>query len=177
MKKATENDVFKLFWPVAIRECKNLYKGLEWEDRVEEAGIALLYCIRTYKTRYGNFKSYLLMQLPIIMKQKNTEAWGIKRLEANLSLDAPLFWGGNSFSLSSCVGASFEADSALEFQNFLSQLSPTEKRVAQFLAEGLSTRKIAKEIGLPQGRMQAIISALKHKAEDYFGRRSFGLKC
>ena len=78
------------FQPLVLQECKNSYKGLEPEDRIEEGNIALLYAIRTYKIHYGYFRDYAVNQIRKIMKQKNANAWAEKKPNSRASLDAPL---------------------------------------------------------------------------------------
>ena len=88
MNKLTEENICLHFMPLVISECRNAYKGLELEDRIAEGEHALIYAIRTYRVSYGCFSDYLVAQLQRVLKQKNSEAWILKKLEAQLSLDA-----------------------------------------------------------------------------------------
>lgn len=82
MRSITEEDVVKSYLPDVIQMCKNSYKGMELEDRLMEGKIALLHAIGTYKTQYGCFEDYMFQRLSVIMKQKNKEAWAVKKLES-----------------------------------------------------------------------------------------------
>lgn len=63
MSKVTEEDIVNYYIPLVVEECKNSYKGLEWEDRVAEGIESLIYAIRTYKTKYGRFEDHLVSQV------------------------------------------------------------------------------------------------------------------
>jgi hypothetical protein len=169
MNKVTEEDIINYYQPLVIQECKNSFKGFEWQDRVGEASEALLYSIRTYKTKYGIFEDYMLLQLRKIMNQKNKEAWAMKRLESQFSLDAPFVNCQGNDSLSSIIGIS-QDETLLDVQCFIEALSYIEKRVVDLLLNNCSIGLVSNELSLPLTQIQLIIDGLKVKASAYFGK-------
>ena len=70
LNQANTEDMLDFYMPFILQECKNAYKGLEWEERVEVGKEALLYSIHTYNSRSERFPDYFLAQLKRILKQK-----------------------------------------------------------------------------------------------------------
>lgn len=157
------------YMPFILQECKNAYKGLEWEERVEVGKEALLYSIHTYNSRSERFPDYFLAQLKRILKQKNAEAWAAKRVESIISLDAPIIPGEDKSTFASCIGNTLSADTELDAKIFFSSLSQWEKRIIYLRMEGQNDSEILKKLQLSLAKFQSIMSDIQKKAERYFG--------
>ncbi|MFE4573344.1 sigma-70 RNA polymerase sigma factor region 4 domain-containing protein [Paenibacillus chitinolyticus] len=166
MSKITEDDVVKHYVALVVQECKNSYKGLELEDRIAEGTLALIHAIRTYKVQYGCFEEYLLLQLRIIMKEKNKAAWASKRLESMLSLDAPSINNSSTFSvLSNFLGSPPHDETDFEVNYFIENLSLIEKQVVSHLMEDRDLIKISRHLGVSVSQIQRIIENIQNKVE------------
>lgn len=168
MRSITEEDVVKSYLPDVIQMCKNSYKGMEMEDRLMEGKIALLDAIRTYKTQYGCFKDYMFQRLSVIMKQKNKEAWAVKKLESLFSLDAGQVDDNTTFVLSRYVGTPPLDDTIIDVKQFIEGLSSIEKCTLIHLIEGYNISKLSNLLQLPIHEIQFVIEALQNKAAAYF---------
>lgn len=169
MGKIIEEDVFNFYMPLVLHECKNSYRGLEWEDRVEEGGVALIYAIRTYRICNGPFLEYMLAQLRRIIKQKNSEAWAAKSLDSQISLDAPLIAGKNDFTLAACIKTPLPDDSVLDVKCFMNSLSRIERKILRLRMGDFSVYTISIILGMPLPQVQSIVESLKNKVADYYG--------
>ncbi len=169
MRVITEEDVVKSYMPHVIQECKNSYKGLELEDRLMEGRLALIHAIRTYKTQYGCFEEYMLLQLRIIMKQKNKEAWAVKKLESLFSLDAMLVTDDGTLVLSHCIGATPQDDTIFDVKCFIEGLSLKERRVLIHLMDGYNITILSNILELSVHEIQSVIERLQNKAVAYYG--------
>ncbi|GIP24371.1 RNA polymerase subunit sigma-70 [Paenibacillus sp. J22TS3] len=167
MEKVTEADVVKHYFPLIIQECKNSYKGLEKEDRITEGVLALIYAIRTYRTKYGCFEDYFLLQLKIIMKQKNKEAWAIKRLESIFSLDSPAFAHNDSPTHIDFVRSIPHDETTLDVDWFIESLSSTERQVVLLLINDRDLLGISNKLSLSLNQVQSVVKRLQIKAIDY----------
>jgi len=168
MSKITEEDVLNYYMPLILEECKNSYKGLEWEDRIEEAKIALLHAIRTYTIFYGCFEGYFITQLRIIMKKKNAEAWASKKIDSQFSLDALFVSGNDKFTLTECLGTTFPYDSMIDVKCFMDSLSPDEKVVLHLLMNNYNVHAISKILTMPLTQVQSTLDHLKVKIAAYY---------
>ena len=169
MSKITEEDVFNCYMPLIWQECKNSYKGLEWEDRIAEGAKALIYVIRTYKTRYGDFKEYMLTQLRKIMKQKNAEAWAVKKLDSPISLNAPIITGKDDFTLAECTATMASDDSVLYVKWFIDSLSQKEQNIVLLRMGNHSIHDISNMLGVSVHEVQSTLNGLKRKITVYNG--------
>ncbi|MNV37889.1 RNA polymerase factor sigma-70 [compost metagenome] len=167
MAKITEADVVKQYFSLVIQECKNSYKGMEEEDRITEGVLALIYAIRTYKTKYGCFEDYFLLQLKIIMKQKNKEAWAIKKLESICSLDAPILAHNDSSTRLDFVRSIPHDDTIIDVHCFIEDLSPIEKQVVLLLIKDRDLLGISNELSLSLMQVQSVVNQLQGKVIDY----------
>jgi RNA polymerase sporulation-specific sigma factor len=168
MRKLTEKDIYIHYMPLVLQECKNSYKGLEWEDRIAEAGAALIYAIRTYRTSYGSFPEYMISQLKRILQQKNSEAWSVKKLDSRFSLDAPLYEGDNTFTLISCITSNLTDESALDVKCFLNSLTLTEKNIIKLLVDDYNIATIANILNQSLSQIQSTLNCIKNKYTGYF---------
>jgi hypothetical protein len=168
MSKVTEEDIINYYMPLVLQECKNSYKGLEWEDRLAEGGVSLIYAIRTYKTKYGEFEDYFVVQLRRIMTEKNKEAWAMKKMESHYSLDASFIKGKENYSLSNLIGGTSHDETLLDVKNFRDGLSSIEKSVIDLLTNNYTTGIDLSIESLHQ--VQTIIDCLKDKVSAYFIR-------
>ncbi len=157
--------------PLLLQECKNSYRGLEWEDRIAEAGIAFIYAVRTYRTSYGPFPEYMISQLRRILKQKNSEAWFVKKCDSLLSLDAPLHEGDNDFSLISCISSSLTDESTIDVKCFINSLSSTEKNIIKLLIDEYDISTIADILNQSLFQIQSALNCIKNKHVIYFRDR------
>ena len=169
MSKITEEDILSLYMPLVIQECKNSYKGIEWEERIAEGGIALLYAIRTYRAYYGCFKEYMITQLRRIMKQKNKEAWKVKRLESRISLDAPFIVGEDNLVFAECIAAPLSDDVSLVIQDFIVRLSPIEQNVVCMLMDNYSIQEISSKTSMTLHQITSLLDDLRNKLSAYYG--------
>lgn len=167
MAKITEADVVKYYFPLVIQECKNSYKGLEAEDRITEGVLALIHAIRTYKTEYGYFEDYFLIQLKIIMKQKNKEAWAMKKLESIFSLDAPVLTHNESSIRLDFIKSIPHDDTIIDVNCFIEGLSPTERQVVLLLINGQDLFEISNKLRLSLRQVQSVLKQLQSKAINY----------
>ncbi|MNT37349.1 RNA polymerase factor sigma-70 [compost metagenome] len=167
MGKVTETDVVKHYFPLVIQECKNSYKGLEEEDRITEGVLALIYAIRTYRTKYGCFEDYFLLQLKIIMKQKNKEAWALKKLESIFSLNAPVLRRNDSSTRLDFVRSIPQDDTILDVDCFIESLSSTERQVALLLINERDLLGISNKLSLSLKQIQSVVKQLQIKVTDY----------
>ena len=168
MRGITESDVVEAYLPRVLQVCKNAYKGLEMEDRLMEGRLAVLHAIRTYKKQYGCFENYMLQQLSIIMKQKNKEAWAVRRLDSRLSLDAELITENDTYELSQYFGSILLDDTEYEVNCFIEGLSDTERHVLHYLIGDYSITSFSNKLELSTNEMQSVIECLKSKAASYF---------
>jgi hypothetical protein len=168
MAKVTEADVISYYSAYVLQECQNSYKGMEIEDRIAEGTLAVLYAIRTYKKHFGAFEDYLASQLTIIMKNKNKEAWTIKKLESIFSLDAPLTSNSDSSVFLNFVKSLPHDETILDVNSFLSTLSPIEKQVVAQLLDGKELKELSSELALPNLQVEIIIKDLQRKIRSYF---------
>lgn len=167
MAKITEADVVKHYFSLIIQKCKNSYKGLEAEDRIIEGVLALIHAIRTYNTKYGYFEEYFLLQLKIIMEQKNKEAWAIKKLESIFSLDAPVLTHNESSTRLEFIKSIPYDDTIIDVDCFIEGLSPTERQVVLLLINDRDLFEISDELMLSLGQVQSVIKQLQSKAINY----------
>lgn len=168
MREITEEDVLKSYMPIVLRECRNSFKGIELEDRLVEGGLALLYAIRTYKTHYGSFEEYMLLQLRELMKQKNKEAWAVKRIESRISLDASLIADDGSFRLQDCIIAIPQDETLFDVKRFIESLPSIEQRIISLLMDNQSISDVSKKLKLPVSQIKSVVEGLQNKAEAYF---------
>ncbi|GAB7058087.1 hypothetical protein JCM16163A_48360 [Paenibacillus sp. YK5] len=169
MAKITEDDVVKHYISLVIQECKGSYKGLEPEDRIAEGTLALIHAIRTYRIQYGCFEEYMLLQLRLIMKQKNKEAWAAKKLESIFSLDAPLVTHNASSTLSDFLRSVPHDDTIFDVHCFIKNLSPIEKQVVLLLLEDRDVFKVSNELRISLPQVQSIVKRIQSKFMIYVG--------
>lgn len=172
MRKITEDEVLQFYRPLVLQECKNSYKGLEWEDRISEGNLALLHAIRTYRIKNGCFKEYAAAEIRRIMQHQNTKAWSAKRLDSRFSLDASLDTynnaNGRSFSPTTCLGATYLDDSILNVNCFIESLPLIEKIVIRMCMDGLNVVGISNELVISLSQVQSIIDSIKQKITTYY---------
>lgn len=158
------------FQPLVLHECKNSYKGLELEDRIEEGNIALLYAIRTYKIHYGYFSEYAVNQIRKIMKQKNANAWAEKKLNSRASLDAPLRnnAGNEKFTLADYIGQETIDDTLPDVKCFMGSLSVIEQRILRLRMEGHSLQSAATTIAISLESVKRILQTIESKHVSYY---------
>lgn len=169
MRNITEEDVVKSYLPHVVQTCKNSYKGIELEDRLMEGRIALLHAIRTYQMKYGCFEEYMLQQLRLIMKQKNKEAWAVKKIESLFSLDAGLVTDDGTYALSHCLGSTSLDDTIFDVKCFIEGLSIIEREILIHLMEGYSIATLSNKLEFPVYEIHSEIKQLQNKALAYFG--------
>lgn len=169
MRKITEEDVINFYMPFVLQECKNAYKGLEWEERIAEGTKTLIYAIRTYKIRYGDFKEYMLTQLRKRMKRKNAEAWAAQKLNSSISLDSPLINGQDDFTLTKCMTTMVPDESVLYVKCFIGTLTPKEQSIVLLRMQDYSISNISNRVGLPVHEVQSILDGIKGKIAVYSG--------
>lgn len=169
MRKLTEEDIYIHYMPLVLQECKNSYRGLEWEDRIAEAGIAFIYAVRTYRTSYGPFPEYMISQLRRILKQKNSEAWSAKKCDSLLSLDAPLHESDKAFSLISCISSFITDESVIDVKCFINSLSSIEKSIIKLLIDEHNISTIAYILDQSVSQIQSTLNCIKNKYVIYFG--------
>jgi len=167
MAKITEDDVVKHYMSLVVQECKGFYKGLELEDRIAEGILALIHAIRTYRTEYGYFEEYMLMQLRLIMKQKNKEAWAAKKRESLFSLDTPLVAYDASPTLLDFLRSIPYDDTILDVNYFIDELSPIEKQVVFLLLEDHDLIVVSNELGVSLSLAQSIVGRIQSKLMIY----------
>jgi|GEM_PF-3985890 DNA-directed RNA polymerase specialized sigma subunit, sigma24 homolog len=167
MPKITERDVVVYYTSLVVRECKAAYKGLELEDRIAEGTLAIIHAIRTYKTHYGSFEKYMLSQVRLILKQKNKEAWAMKKLESIFSLDAPLNAHSVSSALNDLIKASPYDDTILDVNSFIDQLPPIERQVILLMLEDHTINEAAAKLGIPMPQMQHVLESLQAQYRTY----------
>lgn len=168
MRSITEEDVVNSYWPCVVRTCQGSYKGMELEDRLMEGNIALLHAIRTYRTQYGCFEKYMLQQLDAIMKQKNKEAWAVRKLESIFSLDARFVPNDCSFALSNYMGAPLLDGTILDVDYFIEELSPIERNILIHLMEGYDILILPEKLKYSEDEIKSVIEGLRYKAVAYF---------
>lgn len=172
MSKINEDDVINFYLPLVLRECKDSYKGLEWEDRIAEGKLALLYAIRTYRIQNGNFNEYATIQIRRILKQQNTKAWSERKPDSRFSLDAP-FIAFNSeskhFTLSSSTGTCLD-DTLLDVKCFIDILPQYEKTIILMLMDGLKIRSISSELAISESQIHTILGSIRGKVTEYFSQ-------
>lgn len=171
MTRITEEDVIKSYMSHVVQACEKSYKGMELEDRLMEGRIALLHAIRTYKTQYGCFEEYMLQQLRTIMKQRNKEAWAIRRPESHFSLDALQVRedGSSSFVLSQCLGATHQDDTIFDVACFVEGLSLIERKILFYLMDDNNITQLSNKLELSVFEIQIVLKRLQSKAATYFG--------
>lgn len=168
MRSITEGDVVEAYFPRVLQVCKNSYKGLELEDRLMEGRFVVLHAIRTYKKQYGCFEDYMLQQLNIIMKQKNKEAWAVRKLDSRYSLDAELVTEVDKYVLSQYLGLYWLDDTEYEVNCFIEGLSAIERQVLQYLIGDYSITSFSNKLELSTNEILSVIERLKSKAAAYF---------
>jgi len=168
MRSITEEDVVNSYLPRVVQICKNSYKGMELEDRLMEGEIALLHAIRTYKTHYGCFEEYMFQQLRAIMKQKNKEAWAVRKLESLFSLDAGLATNDCTFALSQYIGTPLLDDTIFDVDCFIEGLSAIERDIVIHLMDGHDISILSNNLKFSVDEIQSVIEGLQNKAEAYF---------
>ncbi|KAA9002388.1 RNA polymerase subunit sigma-70 [Paenibacillus spiritus] len=166
-EKITEADVVNHYFPLVVNECKNSYKGLEIEDRITEGVVALIHAIRTYNTHFGCFEDYFLAQLKIIMKQKNKEAWAIRRMESIFSVDAPVRIHNESHTHLEFIRSIPYDDTIIDVEIFLARLSSLERKVIYLLINGDDLKKISDELSLSSEQAGFIMEQLQSRAKHY----------
>ncbi|GGF67006.1 hypothetical protein GCM10010912_09990 [Paenibacillus albidus] len=167
MGKITVADIVKHYFPLVIQQCKNSYKGLEVEDRIEEGLLALIHAIRTYRVQYGCFEEYFLLQFKLIMKQRNKEAWATKRLESFFSLDAPMLGSNESSSHLEFISSVPHDDTIIDVNLFMERLTSTERKIVSLLINNQDLLAISCELGLSVEQVQPLIKQLQRKAIEY----------
>lgn len=155
------------FFPLLFKNVKILIK-LEPEDRTTEGVLALIHAIRTYRTKYGCFEDYFLLQLKIIMEQKNKEAWAIKKLESIFSLDAPVLTHNEYSTRLDFINSIPHDDTIIDVDRFIEDLSPIERQVVLLLIDDRDLFEISGELRFSPGQVQSVINQLQSKAIDYF---------
>lgn len=133
-----------------------------------EGRIALLHAIRTYKKQYGDFEEYMTQQISVMMKQKNKEAWAVRKLESLFSLDAGLVTDVGTFALSRCMETTPLDDTIFDVKCFIDGLSSIEKHTLIHLMEGYSISALLNILKLSVSEIQSVIERLQNKAEAYF---------
>jgi hypothetical protein len=167
-KKVTEEDILHYYRPVILKECKDHYKGLDWEDRVAEGYLALLYSIRTYKMKYGCFEEYFLTQFQKIMKQKNHEAWVAKKAESRYSLDESLIIGDNVSKLSRYMAADSADDSVFDINYLIHDFTLLERKVIFLRLNGFCNTDIQNRLKLSLAQAQFVLANIKYKIAEYY---------
>ncbi|WP_334074101.1 RNA polymerase subunit sigma-70 [Paenibacillus sp. A14] len=168
MRQITEEDVLNSYMTLVLQECQNSFKGIELEDRIVESSLALLYAIRTYKTYYGSFEEYMLLQLRELMKQKNKEAWAVKRIESRISLDAPPIATDRSLKLQDCISAIPQDETLFDVKCFIESLSSIEQRAVLLLMDNQGISAVSNQLGLSKLQIQSVVEDLRNKAAAYF---------
>lgn len=168
MRKITEEDVVNSYLPHMVQICKNSYKGMELEDRLMESKIALLHAIRTYKTQYGCFEDYMFHRLSVTLKQKNKEAWAVKKLESPFSLDAGQVTNDSTFVLSRYIGTTPLDDTIFDVQDFIEGLSSIERCTITHLMDGYSVSMLTGILELSVYEIKFVIETIQNKAVAFF---------
>lgn len=163
MGKITEGDVVAYYISLVAQECKSAYKGMELEDRIAEGTFAIVHAIRTYKTHYGSFEEYMLSQVRLFLRQKNKEAWAVKKMESIFSLDAPLFANDVSPTWHDFLKVTPYDDTIHDVNCFIDQLSPIEKQVISLLMDDRDFKKIANKLGISMRQVQHVVKNLQIK--------------
>ncbi|QAY67293.1 RNA polymerase subunit sigma-70 [Paenibacillus protaetiae] len=167
MQKITEQDVVIYYTSLVTQECKAAYKGLELEDRIAEGTFAIIHAIRTYRTHHGSFKEYMLSQVKLILKQKNKEAWAMRKPESIISLDAPLTPHSVSATLNDVLRADPYDDTLFDVNCFTDQLSRMEKQVISLMLEDRNINKVATRLGIPILQVQDVLESIQSKYRAY----------
>ena len=162
-----EEDIIKSYRGLVQDECRYSYKGLEWEDRLSEANLVLLHCIRTYKLKYGDFENYFTFQLRRNMRLANKKAWAAKRIESRISLDAPLKDG--NCTLHDCIGKESVNDFIMNLKSFISVLTSKERVVVAMRFSGYRLKSIAGILKITQSAVHAVLNSIKLKYKFFFG--------
>ncbi len=172
--RIAEEDVLESYSSLIKNECRNSYKALEFEDRVAECNMVLLHCIRTYKSKYGDFENYFIFQLRRKMPQINKKAWAAKRVESQISLDAPIRNG--NYTLHDCLGkVSVDGvdDFLIDFKSFKSILSPKEHRILSLRYDDYSFKFILNTLKVTVSDVYSVLNSIKLKYEIFSASKTF----
>lgn len=113
----TEDDVVRAWRGMTVAACERYGRTLPWDDRQQAAYEGLLYAIRTYRGSNAGFKSYAWDMMREHIKTTEREARRVRKVESNLSLDAPLPEGGSYADL---LAYTLFDDTLVEVRDFMS---------------------------------------------------------
>lgn len=167
--KVTEEDVVRAYMPIILQKCKGTYTGLEFEDRLSEGYLALIYAMRTYKIDYGYFENYFNNQFRRIMKQQNAKAWVNRRQESRVSLNAPVSSHANkNYIFAAFIGRSITDDSEFDIHQFINTLSSDEQKIISMRMIGYSINRISLVLKISPYSVNRIITMIQTKYLNYY---------